>query len=342
MTDVALVRIVFLSNILSFNVTSFRDLMNIRLVNTSWCESIEYYGQFTMWLHVGKIFINPHKILQLFTKDSMIWLIRNCIERGCMDLLRKEKYQDQSPLHIAAGNGATKVIEYLVRDSGYPTEIRDYMLRTPLFEACSHDHRESVNVLLEYGANIDALDSNKATPLYIACIMGKERCVRALLSKKTLPKIRGLSPLHISAQNNRLECIRALLDAGYSPNLINENQESPLHLACSYGHNKCVNALLIAGANCDSTTSFGSTSLIYAARGGCTICIQLLLDAGASKEMMNQNGETALSQACFFGNMAVAELLIKAGCNKQWKNKEFASLEDIVRRRKYIFKNILQ
>ena len=301
MTHVALVRIVFLSNILSFNVARFRDIANNRLVHTSWKEAIEFYGKFEMWNYLA----NSNKILQLFVKDSNLWLIRNCVERGRCDFTKKRTRrgeEENSPLHMAAQNGAMLLIKYLVRDLNFNTEIKDVFEWTPLITACYYDTPESINILLECGANIEASNRQNATGLLTASLNGNEHSIRALFSGKVLPNIhastvQGWSPLYVAAEHGHLGCLRALLDLGCDPNF-SISQVYALHAACTYGRHEFVDTLLKAGANCNVVTSEGNTPLMYAAKRGCTICIQLLLDAGASKKMMNRIGETALSQVC--------------------------------------------
>lgn len=52
---------------------------------------------------------------------------------------------------------------------------------TALHAALACDHLEITRLLLDYGADIDALDETNATPLDVAATCGKEAIVRFLL-----------------------------------------------------------------------------------------------------------------------------------------------------------------
>lgn len=103
-----------------------------------------------------------------------------------------------SPLHYACwqgdGNGGreTSVTEATVRlllESGAdPNQIARGLM--PLHEAVSGDWGSptSVRVLLEYGAVVDALDEQGATPLMAAADRGERECIELLLAAGADPR----------------------------------------------------------------------------------------------------------------------------------------------------------
>ncbi|GIY23002.1 hypothetical protein CEXT_480041 [Caerostris extrusa] len=54
-------------------------------------------------------------------------------------------------------------------------------LTSPLHVACQEDHVECADILIKYGANINALDSKSATPLHASCFSGSVLCMVLLL-----------------------------------------------------------------------------------------------------------------------------------------------------------------
>ena len=91
-----------------------------------------------------------------------------------------------SQLHYACGGGydITVVRRYL--DEGvdpnhsYYTRVRNGY--TPLHFACSWNKPEAVKLLLERGADVEAIDRDTGhTPLHTACGRGSLECVQPLL-----------------------------------------------------------------------------------------------------------------------------------------------------------------
>ena len=65
--------------------------------------------------------------------------------------------------------------------------------------------------------------------------------------------------MHHAALDGRAGCIRALLEAGVSPDAIDQYFSTPLHHAAGQGHPDCVALLLNAGADVnDRCSEFGA------------------------------------------------------------------------------------
>ena len=62
-------------------------------------------------------------------------------------------------------------------------------------------------------------------------------------------------PMHHAALDGRADCIRALLEAGVSPDAIDQYFSTPLHHAAGQGHPDCVALLLNAGADVNDRRS---------------------------------------------------------------------------------------
>lgn len=88
-----------------------------------------------------------------------------------------------TPMHYAAIKGNTEVVKILLT-SGKNKNIDDRNIwrKTALHIAAEYGHSDLINLLLGYGAAINALDSNKDTPLHCACKAGHLNAVNSLIN----------------------------------------------------------------------------------------------------------------------------------------------------------------
>ncbi|GIX76452.1 hypothetical protein CEXT_292441 [Caerostris extrusa] len=87
---------------------------------------------------------------------------------------------------------------------------------TCLYQACRQNNVEHVKMLLKDGANINALDADRRTPLHFACDGGSIACLDFLLKMGAdvhTPQS-PLTPLHVACQEDSVECAEILLKYG--------------------------------------------------------------------------------------------------------------------------------
>lgn len=88
---------------------------------------------------------------------------------------------------------------------------------TPLQIAIARGHVSAVRILLQEGADPNAVDSEGSSALHTAVRSGHNTIVRELLRFRASPAIVdsiGWSPLHYAAETGDEHCLRALLQAG--------------------------------------------------------------------------------------------------------------------------------
>ncbi|KAJ1479977.1 ankyrin repeat-containing domain protein [Baffinella frigidus] len=122
--------------------------------------------------------------------------------------------------------------------AGAATDTRDFAGSTPLIWAGHHGCAESVALLLEAGADIDAIE-------------GKRGSTALLLA----------TALHYCAELGRAGMVQSLLEAGASRDPRDLQSETPLHLAAEARHVETVTALLRGGAAVDSRNKWDETAL---------------------------------------------------------------------------------
>ncbi|KAI9993602.1 hypothetical protein PInf_015887 [Phytophthora infestans] len=127
-------------------------------------------------------------------------------------------------------NDLRKLQEVLLR--GVSPNQRDVAEKgTPLHLACELGDLDSVMLLSEFTADLEARDEAGNTPLLAACFQGN------------------------------FECVKFLLQSAVSLQAANENGDSALHLAAWDGSISCVIILLNYGADPMATNRFGLTAL---------------------------------------------------------------------------------
>lgn len=88
-----------------------------------------------------------------------------------------------------------------------------------------------VEILLEYGADPNALDGNKDTPLHWAAFKNMAECARSLLENGALVNARDYNddtPLSWAAMKGNLESVSVLLDFGAEVRVVNLKGQTPI------------------------------------------------------------------------------------------------------------------
>lgn len=85
-----------------------------------------------------------------------------------------------TPLFNASGEGDVDVVEHLLRLGADPNAITQ--MGTSLHNACAYAHEGVAQLLIENGANVNAVDEEGRTPLFDAVGSGSLNLVQLLLS----------------------------------------------------------------------------------------------------------------------------------------------------------------
>ncbi len=165
---------------------------------------------------------------------------------GAPDAARKLLEQDRSlvnqrgeyertPLHLAVMNSQIIVFDVLL-EFGADIEARDKMDRTPLLTATWKGDGEVTKALVERGGNINATDHKGNTALHLAphTTWRGRRLVPLLIELGADPDIQnedGDTALHDAIGRDNEKITKLLLDAGADPNIENKKGVSPLEMA---------------------------------------------------------------------------------------------------------------
>lgn len=158
---------------------------------------------------------------------------------------------------------------------------------TPLQTACSEGFSKIVDILIAYGANIEAGDFDDDKPLYLALA------------------------------NGHVDIALKLIANGARTDLQPEN-DTLLHLAAYYGSEEMVNILLTNGVDVDERDIEGDTPLYHAVMGNHIKIAETLIEAGADvdgigSEYIGEQRSTILDIAIEYGNNEMIRLLRNSG-----------------------------
>ncbi len=130
------------------------------------------------------------------------------------DAVNGVAYDGWTPLHLAAFFGQTKAAELLLDAGANVQAVSANSLRnTPLHAATAGGHAESALLLIERGADVKVPDAGKHTPLHIAAESGLATSSKALLARGADPlavDADDQTPLSRAAAKNRHEIVDLL------------------------------------------------------------------------------------------------------------------------------------
>ena len=209
-----------------------------------------------------------------------------------------------SELHqYAHRNDAEKAVELVLND-GLDINTPALCNRTPLLWASLSSSGESIETLIELGANVNAqrtddkvtalnlsadwnnfmavylllnhgADANIAgaggyTPLHRAVVKGNQNLVKLFLKKNALVNTQtadGNSPLHAAVRNGFFDITKLLVKKGSNVNLQNKEGRTPLFLGVKNKQKQLIKLLIENEADVTIGYKENSTDRIYLVRG---------------------------------------------------------------------------
>ena len=238
------------------------------------------------------------------TPNIVISRLLNVVRKGNYDSEASERLINQrchggcSALHhlVLSKKICIESLRVLL-DAGARVNAVDIGGYTPLMIACDSGHSEPTAMLLRYGADINATN-HKVSPLSLTCKHRWLNIAKHLVSSgadiHTCFKI-------ITSEPGRLEMAQFLLAAGAgSPELIDtsdENGYTMLHIAAKKGFTEIVTELLKGKSNVRTISTSGRTPLIDACAGGFPRVVELLCNYRSDISVKCSSGMTALMYA---------------------------------------------
>lgn len=210
----------------------------------------------------------------------------------------------------AVRKGDVETVKKMVADK---TDVTDPEL---LILAVSKDNLAIAQILLDAGADVNAVGRSGDFPLFVA---KTPQMLTYLLKKGANPnqEKRKQTALAKQAKAGDISMMEAFFSKEGKQKLSQTAKDKALWTSVDKDQIKAVKFLLAQGADVNSVDEFGRTPLLIAANLVDLELTQLLLDSKAEIEQRDKGNKTALLVALEKNNPEVALALLNAGANSQ-------------------------
>jgi ankyrin repeat protein/beta-lactamase regulating signal transducer with metallopeptidase domain len=187
-----------------------------------------------------------------------------------------------------------------------------------LRRAVRNGDADMVRLLLDQGANPNAVMPGDHTPLMLAVRNGDTDVTRVLLERgaNTNAWMPGdPTALMMAARSGDTDMVRVLLDFGADANKVAPGDGTPLIAAIRSGENDIARLLVERGADVNRASPGDGNPLIAAAHNGDMDLVRLLVERRADVNAYVPGDETPLISAAAEGDIAVVRYLVERGAN---------------------------
>jgi ankyrin repeat protein len=261
-------------------------------------------------------------LLQTLNNQLLSWLDHASYQRQTSFFLNRSQDERDKWLLEAATDGQVRRLELLIHADGY-LDHQDKDGRTALHKAVLGNYQDCVELLLDYGANVNTIDKAEKTAFYLAAEKGNSSMVAYLVRKRANIKLSSISgsTLHAAAKSGNVTIVELLVTLGlHIEEKTRDTGRTPLTVAARWGRLAVIEFLINRGAQIEAKAIQGYTALMIACQHGHTAVIEALLNRGAQIEAKLTSGHTALMTACRYGHTAVIEALLNRGAEIEAKS----------------------
>ncbi|PSN32377.1 hypothetical protein C0J52_24900 [Blattella germanica] len=234
------------------------------------------------------------------------------IDDGLVTLGNSFIYNQCNMLHLAARHGQKALIKFLL-DKGADINATDTCKQTPLIYAIQYEQIEAAEFLIYQRADFNICSKNHINPLHLSAQKGLGSLVTMLVNCKAnvnREDINGNTVLHFAVEKCNIASLKSLLQA--KPHMLENNKGvTPLMKASELGKIEVVKLLSSSIKKYDDFNA----ALCSATKGGHLNVVKWLLKCGAMVSAPNIEGLTALHIAGREGYTEIAECLLQHETN---------------------------
>ncbi|KFM77210.1 Protein phosphatase 1 regulatory subunit 16A, partial [Stegodyphus mimosarum] len=229
-------------------------------------------------------------------------------------------------LEAAARNDVEEVRRLLLLGVSPDSTNEDGL--TALHQCCIDDSEAMMKLLLEFGANVNAKDSEQWTPLHAAATCGHLHLVRYLISKGAdllAVNADGNMPYDICEDEATLDYIESeMAKKGITQEMIDETRAISEKQMLSD-----LKILLEEGGDIEYRDHQGAAPLHIAAANGYVSVVEFILDNHGSTNVCDNDMWQPIHAAACWGHPDVIEMLVLAGADLSAKTKNGETPFDI-------------
>jgi ankyrin repeat protein len=281
------------------------------LILEQWIRSLKWPTDLRVDKTSARLYLHSLLLYISKTKNKAVARVLLSLRSDLLHIQVELEFLDTTRFSIAEFEEIWNSVELLL-DIGADADSKDTAGRTPLSYAAESGLASSINLLFSKGAYLDSQDTTGRTPLSYAARNGHLDSTKLLLQARAdidLTDTAGRTPMSYAAENGHTNSIKMLLMGDADLDLKDTVGRTPLSYAAQNGHDDSVKLLLVGGADIDSKDAASRTPLSYAAENGHkNIVLQLLIER-ASIDSKDAASQTPLSHATAHGHAAVVELL---------------------------------
>lgn len=224
-----------------------------------------------------------------------------------------------TPLLHASGYNQTEAALKLL-ELGADTELANEYGRTPLLNVARESgNADMARILVDHGADINAVDVFGDTPIILAAWRGFSAIVNLLLDHNAEVPVTGDTAVRLvrNAAERGLDRLMSLMvTRGVDLSIGSRHGGSLLHAAAMGGSAGIVSLLLEQGLTVNEADVFGWTPLHYASGKGRYAAAEILIEHGADVNARTLAGHSPFSLAEAKGRTEIMDLLVTAGADQ--------------------------
>lgn len=232
--------------------------------------------------------------------------LKSFINNGIsLDIINTE---GDTPLSKAVWGGKYQAVELLLKNGANPNIANSLEHNmAPLHLSMNISKIDIANILIFYGADVNAVDDYSGTPLVFAVIENDIEKVVLLL--KSGAYINGMNDLEPIFFVKSIPILNILLEHGANLHSISRGGDTVLFMPSQFGEADLVQKLIELGIDVNHQNNDGVTALMCAAGIGKMDHVKIFINAGADPSIKDKEGKTALDYAKEKGYQEIVEYL---------------------------------